>query len=149
MELTPIVEKQYSKGTSLVFTCDGALPVGVKNIKVLDEKEFLRSKPFQIIYSLKPPFNDGKPGEYKEFEEDAVVRRNFFTSNFAVYFHEIGVYKLKYVQCYYLFYDHCFRVEYHLIDHDNIQWAKKFFKEIVLNSQDPLRAQKPAAPTTQ
>ena len=34
MELTPVVEKQYAKGTSLVVTCDGALPAGVKNIKV-------------------------------------------------------------------------------------------------------------------
>ena len=40
MELTPVVEKQYAKGTSLVVTCDGALPAGVKNIKVC----------FEIIY---------------------------------------------------------------------------------------------------
>lgn len=108
MELTPVVEKQYAKGTSLVVTCDGALPAGVKNIK--------------IIYSLKPPFNDGKPGEYKSYVENAVVRRSFFTSNFAVQFNDVGLYKLK--------------VEYHLIDYDNIQWAKKYFKEIALNSQD-------------
>lgn len=84
MDVTPgqsDTNKPHPRGTTLVLTCDGVLPHDVENIK--------------LIYSVRSPFSAGKPGVPVVLEEFCQIKKRYFTSNFVLQFHDVGLHRLS------------------------------------------------------
>jgi hypothetical protein len=76
-------DKNHPRGSTHVITVNGVLPENVENIK--------------LIYTVRPPFAEGKPGIPIDSEEFCQIKKKYFSSNFVIQLDNPGLYRLRIV----------------------------------------------------